>query len=255
MSSPKNTRPLIELRSDAKDWFSDTLERLGYQAVAKLEVVNDDYLSDVWSIKTQKGKVFFKATAPMPLFCNEAKLSQALTQLFPGLTADVIAIEEERCWQLTTDFGKTVGRNKDATTLESSDIYHLWGSLQRQSVDHVDRLLASGCRRRPIDKLAEQFFSYIERADIAAAFVAKGVVWDSSLRAKLENAVQELIASSTVTCMTTTLPGLVIRTYFLIGAMPAFLTRLWRGISCIDCPNLQKKKHCLAVTSYAVPGI
>jgi len=201
MKNLKYSKSVVDSRPEARRWIEATLKQLNYKTTGELSVVVEEYLGDVWSIDTDRGKVYFKATAALPLFANEAEIAYELKQLFQNNVADVIAINKDRCWQLMKDFGDTVGHKEDADVSTFSDIYHLWGGLQRQSVDHLDKLAPIVCEYRGIDKLVELLYHYLEQPDIALAVQAQGVVINPGLREKLDEVVQKLKSYSLPECL------------------------------------------------------
>jgi len=200
-SFPFNSKPVAQSRPDARRWVEKTLKQLDYQTTGELVVVDEDYLGDIWCIDTDRGKVYFKATAPFPLFANEACVSYELTHLFKENVADVIAFDKDRSWQLTRDFGETVGNEQDAEVPELTDIYQLWGGLQCKSVEHLDLLRESGCQARSINNLVEQLYWHIQQPKLAVALNAGGTSLVGDLHAKLEASVKQLKSYSLPNCL------------------------------------------------------
>ncbi|MCG7499713.1 aminoglycoside phosphotransferase family protein [Vibrio sp. Of7-15] len=191
--------PQVDWKSDAEHWIEETLQQLGYSQVGKPAVVEDWFLGDVWRIATDKGDVYFKATALLPLFSNEAQVCDCLSDLFKENVPTVLAYEKERCWLLTCDFGEPLDESVDLTVW--SDAYQRWGALQRVSVDHVDKLGQSGCQSRAISTLLEQLHWYLEQPTIASLLSSNGKRWERRLSEKLEVAIEQLTEFALPDCL------------------------------------------------------
>ena len=111
-------------------------------------------LSCVLRAPTDRGTVYFKATADLPLFVNEARLTRCLGDILPGATPAVIASDDARGWMLTADFGQALGG--DAPPEEMVAALGAWARAQRTTSTQTHALLAAGCYDRRLDGLAQR---------------------------------------------------------------------------------------------------
>ena len=125
----------------AVDWIETTLpgtERVDQHATWSV--------SSLHRVETQAGRSYFKAAPTM--FRQEAVITMMLAQRFPGTIPAPIAIDGERGWMLTADFGDELVATAEPRHWVGA--LEALGSLQRSTVASVESLLASGCRdRRP----------------------------------------------------------------------------------------------------------
>ena len=103
-------------------------------------------VSSLHRVETSVGRYYFKA-APA-VFRHEASVTDMLARRFPETIPRPIAIDGERGWMLTADFGDDLVAAADLS--DRVGALDALGSLQRKSVPSVEILLSSGCRdRRP----------------------------------------------------------------------------------------------------------
>ncbi|AXQ97361.1 MULTISPECIES: phosphotransferase [Pseudoalteromonas] len=198
-----NTQPCSERLSgwklDAKYWIENTLKQLNYKKVDEPIIVEDWFLGDVWRIPTEKGNVYFKATASLPLFSNEAGVCDFLAHIFKGKVPEVLAIDKGRRWQLTSDFGEPLDEDVDLTVW--NDAYQVWGEIQSLSVEHVDKLRQSGCQSRSIENLSTQLIWHFNQPEIAAILTDRNIVFDNNFLSNLEIAIHKLKEYSLPDCL------------------------------------------------------
>jgi hypothetical protein len=138
----------------AVDWIEATLpqtERVDQYATWSV--------SSLHRVETAMGRYYFKA-APT-IFRHEAAVTEMLAQRFPDAIPSPFAIDGERGWMLTADFGdELVATMEPPHWVRSLDAL---ASLQQKSVTSVASLLESGCQdRRPamlknqVDELASE---------------------------------------------------------------------------------------------------
>ena len=123
----------------AVDWIEATLpqtERVDQYATWSV--------SSLLRIQTAAGRYYFKA-AP-PIFGHEAAVTEVLAKRFPDAIPLPLAIDRERGWMLTADFGDQLVATMEAPYWEGS--LDALASLQRRSVASVEFLLESGCQDR-----------------------------------------------------------------------------------------------------------
>ena len=123
----------------AVDWIEATLpgtERVDQYATWSV--------SSLHRVETAAGRYYFKAV-PI-VFRHEAAVTEVLAQRFPDAIPRPIAIDGERGWMLTADFGDQLVATMEAPYWEGS--LDALTSLQRRSVASVEFLLESGCQDR-----------------------------------------------------------------------------------------------------------
>ena len=110
-------------------------------AVASIEQVSSWCISSILRAETKDGRVFFKATAPSPLFVDEGTVTQRLAVMFPGRVPLPIAVDPDRRWMLLDDFGPVVGWNADLETRTA--VLSTFARMQLETTSQQDELLAS----------------------------------------------------------------------------------------------------------------
>ena len=123
----------------AVDWIEATLpqtERVDQYATWSV--------SSLLRVETAAGRYYFKA-APT-IFGHEAVVTEMLAKRFPDAIPRPLAIDGERGWMLTADFGDQLVATMEAPYWEGS--LDALASLQRRSVASVEFLLESGCQDR-----------------------------------------------------------------------------------------------------------
>jgi Phosphotransferase enzyme family len=123
-------------------------------AVAGAEVNGPVQQHKVWDLScvlrqpTTAGDVYLKETVDSPLFVSEAAVIPLLADLFPRHVPTPLAVDPERGWIATADFGAELGW--EASVPARQEALRQYAELQHESVRHVDALLAAGCLdRRP----------------------------------------------------------------------------------------------------------
>jgi hypothetical protein len=139
--------------AEAERWLRAAAKEAGYEPAGPVEQFRTWSISSVLRVRTTRGMVYFKASADMPLFVNEALVTRALSSLFPEFVPAPLAIDASRDWLALPDFGAEV--RWDAP-LDVIDIFRRFAQLQMASVQHVDRLLEAGCIDRRLDWLARE---------------------------------------------------------------------------------------------------
>ncbi len=129
-------------------WFATAADWIEAKLPAAVRV--DQYatwsVSSLHRVETAAGRYYFKA-APS-IFRHEAFVTQMLAERFPETIPRPIAIDDERGWFLTADFGNQLVATMDAPHWEGA--LDALVTLQRSSVASVESLLRSGCiDRRP----------------------------------------------------------------------------------------------------------
>jgi hypothetical protein len=138
----------------AEAWLRSSLEELGYAVTGPAQQVRVWELSCVLRAPTDRGVVYFKATADSPLFVNEGVVMGTLAGLFPDHVPAPLAVDAARGWMLLGDLGDELGWETPVERRE--DVLRAFARLQIEAVAHVDQLLGAGCLdRRPAWMAAE----------------------------------------------------------------------------------------------------
>ncbi len=138
----------------AERWLRAAAKEAGYEPTGPVEQFRTWSISSVLRVPTTRGMVYFKASADMPLFVNEALVTRALGSMFPEFVPAPLAIDGRRGWLALADFGEEVSQ---AAPLDVKNaIFRRFAQLQMASVAHVDRLLEAGCIDRRLDWLARE---------------------------------------------------------------------------------------------------
>jgi Phosphotransferase enzyme family len=139
-------------RSQLRDWLEAELARLGRRLVA-LEQAKVWGISTVVRVETDRGDLWFKASAPLPLFADEADVTQRLAARFHGYVPEPVAVEPERGWILFEPFD-VLGWHP--TLDDHRALFRRFASLQLRTVELTPALLADGCLDRRLPVLERQ---------------------------------------------------------------------------------------------------
>jgi hypothetical protein len=147
----------------AESWIKEQLARLDITLTAPVEQLRSWGISTILVADTSAGQVYFKAipsrldrqseACPF-LFAHEPTLVQALATLFPDSIRMPLAIDRERAWMLTADFGRAGLPGAGIEVFE--DILGRYAVLQVASASRIDELFAAGCLDRRLDVLQAQ---------------------------------------------------------------------------------------------------
>lgn len=134
----------------ATAWLDAQLARLGLAATAPPEQLRTWERSCLLRARTAAGPVYFKAVPAM--FAHEPALTAALSRWFPGEAPTVLALDADRGWLLTADFG---GAGLDGVPdLERwMAALRRFAELQIAAVDRAGALHALGCPAQPVTDL------------------------------------------------------------------------------------------------------
>lgn len=104
-------------------------------------------ISTVVRVEARRRELWFKASAPLPLFVNEAVVTAWLADRFPGCVPRPVAVERERGWLVFEPFD-VLGRRLPLD--DRRELFRRFAELQVATGDLIDVLLAAGCLdRRP----------------------------------------------------------------------------------------------------------
>ena len=135
-----------------RTWLERETARLGY-ALAAIEQVKQWSISAVLRVRTNGPDLWFKVSAPLPLFVDEAAVTAELAERFPGYVPAPLAVEAEHGWLLFAEFD-VIGWGASLET--RCELFRRFAGLQRRSVSSVDDLLAAGCLDRRLAVLESQ---------------------------------------------------------------------------------------------------
>lgn len=141
-------------RETVRVWLARAVEERGYTLQDVLQVKQWG-ISCVLQVKTSGPDFFFKTTNRfMPLFVNEARMTQELSARFPAFVPGPIAVRESEDWMLLPAFDRPLTGEADERVLPA--LYRRFASLQVQALAELDSLLASGALDRRLPVLAHQ---------------------------------------------------------------------------------------------------
>jgi len=151
----------------AAAWTADTLTALGRPPTGPVELYKAAPLSAVLRVDTAEGPVFLKAPVAMPLFCDEPMMMATLARLLPHSVPTPLAIDADRRWMLTGDFGPVL-RQGHPTTDVLQVLATGYARLQQATVPLLDVLLSSGAHDRRLPVLERQLDQLLADPDLAA---------------------------------------------------------------------------------------
>lgn len=139
---------------EAERWLSSAARAAGCEPTGPVQQFRTWGISSVLRVPTTRGMIYLKASADLPLFVNEAVVTQCLGSLFPGFVPVTLAIDTERRWLALADFGQAM--EWDTPAAIRIEAFRSFARLQIASAEKVDRLLAAGCLDRRLDWLASE---------------------------------------------------------------------------------------------------
>ena len=139
-------------RDEVRGWLDAEAGQLGRRLLA-VEQVKVWGISTVLRVETDRGDLWFKASAALPLFVNEAVVTRRLAERFPGRVPAPVAVEGDRGWILFEPF-EVVGWS--APVELQSELLRRFAALQVESAGVADELLADGLLDRRLDVLERQ---------------------------------------------------------------------------------------------------
>jgi Phosphotransferase enzyme family len=154
-------------------WLEQEAARFGHRVHA-IEQVKHWSISSVLRIETDGPELYFKVSAPLPLFAEEASVTAHLAERFPGYVPAPLAIEPEHGWLLLPAFMELFATRE--TPLETRrEAFRRFAELQRASVELVPELLADGCLDRRLEVLASQLEPLVDDPEAVRQLTPKEV--------------------------------------------------------------------------------
>ena len=194
-----------------REWLERETARLGHTVLA-IEQVKTWSISAVLRVRTDGPTLFFKVSAPLPLFVDEAAVTAELAARFPGYVPAPLAVEAERGWLLLAEFDEPLGWSEPLETRR--ELFSRFAGLQRRSVPVVDELLAAGCLDRRLHVLEAQLDPLFANPVAVGAPHRRGDVGAEASGAEAEGGVPPARRaracrrrSSTATSIRATRPG------------------------------------------------
>ena len=138
---------------EAVAWFEDALVEFGYAQLGPVMQVKHWSISAILRVPTDRGNVYFKAGADLPLFVNEPVLMDELAARFPAQIPRPIKIDPTRRWMLMEDFGPVI---EDRSGAIIEEVMAEFARLQIASAATVDDLLALDIFDRRLNVLHDQ---------------------------------------------------------------------------------------------------
>ena len=163
----------VNWHSDVLTWISDRLVENKFSMKGPVTQMKTWPLSNVLSVETSRGKVYFKAPAP---FMNiEAKAIKQLSEYYPDIVPKPIALDEDLGWTLTKDYGSTYLQNISGIEIWEGAARVL-ADFHKSNIPRVEEWLALGYPDRNLRRLVIQVDPLIS---LGAAMLG-GVPWGLS---------------------------------------------------------------------------
>jgi hypothetical protein len=138
---------------EVREWLQVEVGRLGH-ALLGIEQRKQWSISSVLRIRTDGPDLYFKVSAPLPLFVDEGPVTAMLAERFPGYVPAPLAVEPERGWFLLAEFEELVGWRPPLDVRR--EVLTRFAGLQRRSADQTAGLIAAGCLDRRLEVLEQQ---------------------------------------------------------------------------------------------------
>lgn len=140
----------------SQDWAAERLREIGIETIGPIERLDARAWSRQFRIPTSAGSVYFKCSPPA--FGHEAALTRALSEWFPGDVPEVLAIDAERNWMLTADFGPDQRFTEPARILLAcAEMIPTFTGIQVNAARHVEDMLETGCPDHRLAVLPDLF--------------------------------------------------------------------------------------------------
>ena len=174
----------------AYEWTRKQLSEAGHQVVDPIEQVRTWGISVVLRARTNGGNFYFKQAAKLPLFANEPGLTETLAKRFPKSIPSPVAIDNERGWMLTADFGDIV--KDDQIMVASVHMVRQYAEMQRASADMINDLFKAGCIDRRLNLLQAQIDPLVQDAVLQNVIAPEGIERLSAITPRLKDMCAEL---------------------------------------------------------------
>ena len=155
-----------------------------------IEQVKHWSISSVLRIETDGPDLYFKVSARLPLWVEEAPVTAMLADRFPGYVPGPLAVEPERGWMLLADFGDLLGWYPPLDVHE--ELFRRFAGLQRRSAEITGELLADSFVDRRLDTLEARVDPLLSDADAVHRLTAEEVAELRRLAPELKDACRRL---------------------------------------------------------------
>jgi hypothetical protein len=135
------------------------------------ERLSPERLSPEHSETAESKRFFFKTSLDLPLFVNEAVVTKALAEMFPGYVPDVVALNSQNNWMIMEDFGPVVSH--EASLADRLEILRQFARIQRESVDKTEQLIALGLCDRRLEWMLNEIEPFLNKPKIADSVTAE----------------------------------------------------------------------------------
>ena len=195
---------------EVRGWLEQELARLGHSLLG-IEQRKQWSISSVLLVRTSGPNLYFKVSAPLPLFVEEASVTAMLAARFPGYVPAPLAVEAERGWFLLPEFDDLIGWQPPLEVHE--ELFRRYAGLQRRSAEITVELLAAGCLDRRLHVLETQVDPLLDDPEAIGRLTPDEIAELRRLGPTLKEACRRLAAcglrtrSSTATSIPGTSPG------------------------------------------------
>ena len=176
---------------DVRAWLEREVSKLG-RSLRRVEQVKHWSISSVLRVETDGPDLYFKVSARLPLWVEEASVTAMLAERFPGYVPAPLAVEPERGWMLLPAFDDVIGWYPPLDVHE--ELFRRYGGMQRRSADLTSELLADGCIDRRLDTLEQRIDPLLGDADAVHRLTADEVAELRRLAPELKEACRRLAA-------------------------------------------------------------
>ena len=149
----------------AVHWIERELPRLGRGSVTHVQQRRATGNSAILRTRTHQGAFYFKAVADVPWLANEPVIATALSSRYPHLVPEPVAVDADRRWMLTAEFGNPLedfNRDRDLILRAASE----FGRMQLDAARSASELLPTDPFGFDLARLPGQLERlFTERAD------------------------------------------------------------------------------------------
>lgn len=145
-------------REQAAAWIEAEIARLGHR-LESVEQVKQWSISTILRIRTDGPVFYLKASARLPLFVDEGRVTAALAGHFPDAVPEPLALHPDGC-VLLPDLGDPVGWGVPVE--RRAEMFVRFARLQRESAALTGKLLAAGCLDRRLPVLESQLDGLVD---------------------------------------------------------------------------------------------
>ena len=181
------------------EWIRAEANNNSIQITGEIEQPHVYHWSTVMSVPSNKGKLFFKATAPETV--HEIALTQRLAEWYPKDLPELIALDTVRGWMLMHDGGEQLRASIRPTQdiKPWKPVIGRYAELQIGLARHVDDILALGIPDHRLASLPPLYSQLLANEDSLMIGQEKGLTTDEfqqlqNLKSRFEKICAELAA-------------------------------------------------------------